>query len=321
MGLDDFGEYKKTLQYLNSVMKSIAPQITKIQNVNRMISKAWSSGVNTEVLKSFSVYRKQIAELSNFSKQLKEIFTSFQLSEEMQEYIKEAKVSENLTEDDFEARYGEEIEACKTLGSKGWVVSGHATPREIQEWYNAIVKEDQRAIIEFFEEDESHVLKIIIADLGKIYSDPANNTYYNRGIKAFQEGDYMTAAIYLVALLDARVNKLIHFPRRMKYYSQKFSDVGFADIKHEKYKNSNSFFTKRYYFLDVYPSMIAYLNRLFVDGDYKFEKGIEPPYINRNWVLHGRSSRKIERFECIQVLNALDMIESVLGEGKNMEST
>jgi hypothetical protein len=50
-----------------------------------------------------------------------------------------------------------------------------------------------------------------------------------------------------------------------------------------------------------------------VDGNYKFENEIEPPYINRNWILHGRCSRKIERYECIQVLNALDMIESVLG--------
>ena len=35
-------------------------------------------------------------------------------------------------------------------------------------------------------------------------------------------------------------------------------------------------------------------------------------YINRNWLLHGRSYRDVERYECIQVLNALDAIESVL---------
>lgn len=48
------------------------------------------------------------------------------------------------------------------------------------------------------------------------------------------------------------------------------------------------------------PSLIAFLNRLFVDGEYTFENGVEPPYINRNWLLHGKCCREIERFECIQ---------------------
>jgi hypothetical protein len=71
---------------------------------------------------------------------------------------------------------------------------------------------------------------------------------------------------------------------------------------------------QRYYFLNAYPSLIAYLNRLFVDGEYTFENKIEPPYINRNWLLHGMSYRNIERYECIQILNALDVIESILDE-------
>lgn len=61
----------------------------------------------------------------------------------------------------------------------------------------------------------------------------------------------------------------------------------------------------------MYPSIIEFLRRLFVDGEYTFERGIEPPYINRNWLLHGRSSRVIERFECIQLFNALSVIEFV----------
>ena len=119
--------------------------------------------------------------------------------------------------------------------------------------------------------------------------------------------------MYLDALLDVRINKLANFPSSARHYSQKFSDAGFADIKQIQFDGVDSFFTKRYCFLDVYPSLIAYLNRLFVDGEYKFQNEIEPPYINRNWILHGRCSREIARYECIQVLNALDMIEKILG--------
>lgn len=44
------------------------------------------------------------------------------------------------------------------------------------------------------------------------------------------------------------------------------------------------------------------------------EKGIEPPYLNRNWLMHGRMNRSIERYECIQILNALSVIEFMFGD-------
>ena len=74
------------------------------------------------------------------------------------------------------------------------------------------------------------------------------------------------------------------------------------------------FMSKKIYFLEMYPSLIAYLNRIFIDGSYKFEKGIEPPYLNRNWLMHGRMNRSIERYECIQILNALSVIEFMFGD-------
>lgn len=95
---------------------------------------------------------------------------------------------------------------------------------------------------------------------------------------------------------------------------EKFSDKGFADVKQKQFSKSEFFFAKRFYFLNVYPSLIAFLNRLFVDGEYIFDKGVEPPYINRNWLLHGKCGREIERFECIQLINALETVEYVLGE-------
>ena len=64
----------------------------------------------------------------------------------------------------------------------------------------------------------------------------------------------------------------------------------------------------------MYPSLIAYLNRIFIDSPYKFENGIEPPYLNRNWLMHGRMNRSIERSECIQILNALSVIEFMFGD-------
>ena len=248
-------------------------------------------------------------------KHLSEMFPTFQLSEEMKEFIREAKESESLSEEEFEKKYGGEFKICKTLGEHGWVVSGHSNPRHIKNWYEALIEGEPERIICFFEEDEDRVIKSIIDSLERKYDDPVNKNYYSRGVKAFQDNDYMTAAMYLVALLEARVNTLIQFPPRTKN-REKYSNEGFIDVKQEQFAESNSFFMKRYYFLDVYPSLIAFLNRLFVDGEYTFERGVEPPYINRNWLLHGKCCRKLERFECIQLLSALETIENVLGDKK-----
>ena len=86
---------------------------------------------------------------------------------------------------------------------------------------------------------------------------------------------------------------------------------GFEEHLQTEFNKTDSFFTKRFLFLDMYPSIIEFLNRLFVDGEYSFKNGVEPPYINRNWLLHGKSCRVIERYECIQLFNALSVIEFV----------
>ena len=87
-----------------------------------------------------------------------------------------------------------------------------------------------------------------------------------------------------------------------------------AKKQEELYKNVTRGISPEIYFLEMYPSLIAYLNRIFIDGLYKFENGIEPPYLNRNWLMHGRMNRSIERYECIQILNALSVIEFMFGD-------
>ena len=79
---------------------------------------------------------------------------------------------------------------------------------------------------------------------------------------------------------------------------------------------NDTYIYKRFLFIEIYPSLIEILKRLFVDGKYKFESKEEPPYINRNWLLHGQSSRKIERYECIQLFNVLDVMEYIFSIDK-----
>lgn len=48
-------------------------------------------------------------------------------------------------------------------------------------------------------------------------------------MQAFENEDYMTAAMYLLALLDNRVNELVDFPNQRMSYRVKYSNDGFAN--------------------------------------------------------------------------------------------
>ena len=236
--------------------------------------------------------------------------TIFPLSEKTIAFIEEAKASENLSHEDFLDKYGEEIDICKEVGQAGWVVSEHSNPRKIKEWHQLIAQGREKEIVDYFDADNGHTLKAIRNNLLLCYVEAHSRRYYNKGIEAYDKGDYMTAAMYLVALLESRINDYMNYPRRTPY-SKKYSDKGFEQHLSQEFLKTNSFFTKRFLFLDMYPSLIEFLNRLFVDGIYTLDSKNEPPYINRNWLLHGKCTRNIERFECVQLLNALSVIEFV----------
>ena len=122
----------------------------------------------------------------------------------------------------------------------------------------------------------------------------------------------MTSAMYLIPLIERRLNELINFSEERLSYRKKYSREGFQNHMQKEFDKTNGFTAKRFLFLNVYPSLIEFSKRLFVDGEYSFENGIEPPYINRNWLLHGKSCRVIERYECIQLFNALSVIEYII---------
>lgn len=271
--------------------------------------------------------KKQIqnltASLQQFSLALKKATENISLNfftEEMQNYIAEMKESEKLSQSEFEAKYSYEIEVCKKLGRAGWVVSEHSNPREVKEWYDLMLNQDDTEIITYFEGDNSYILSNIFQGLEHKYCIDPNQKYFSKAKYYFEQEDYMTSSMYLVALIEARMNELMNYPKGTRY-KQKYSMEGFENHLQTEFGKTESFFTKRFLFLDMYPSIIEFLNRLFVDGEYTFENDVEPPYINRNWLLHGRSCRIIERYECIQLFNALSVIEFAFSLSNRLDAT
>lgn len=75
MSYSDFSEeYKRNIEAWNQFAKKLTLKFDEIQRMNLKISKAWYVNCDTEILKSISTLKEQMASLSAFSEQLKEAF-------------------------------------------------------------------------------------------------------------------------------------------------------------------------------------------------------------------------------------------------------
>ena len=270
-------EYRKALEIAKK-------QQELYKNVTRAISP--------EALAKFQELSDKLNEWKN---SLNNMPGLLKLAEILKNYQQEVRETEGLTEAEFEEKY-------RSADIKNW---------------EQLLCEGGAKVAEFFDGEDIVILDVIIEGLQEKYVSDETQLYFKNGMQAFENEDYMTAAMYLLALLDNRVNELVDFPNQRMSYRVKYSNDGFANQKAEDFRRlteKRGFMSKKIYFLEMYPSLRAYLNRIFIDGLYKFENGIEPPYLNRNWLMHGRMNRSIERYECIQILNALSVIEFMFGD-------
>ena len=139
----------------------------------------------------------------------------FSMSDEFREYANIVRESEGLSEEEFEKKFSAEIERSRELGRNGWIPSEHGNPRDFAEWSKYLHESPER-IMEFFEEDDERVIKHIKHTLNSIYVEKPYVTYYQNGIKAFDNKDYMTMALYLTILFEIRISNLVEFLKRMQ---------------------------------------------------------------------------------------------------------
>ncbi|QFJ56018.1 hypothetical protein [Pseudobutyrivibrio xylanivorans] len=278
-----------------------------IQILNDNILSITKTQETKEIIDKLTIVLQPLIDASNLI--AKEIKLDF-LQEQIDEYLYKAKEDAGLSQLEFEEKYLNEKADSENLGRNGWVVTEYGNPREVSEWNTLLKVKAPEKIVEYFEGDYLYVFTSIIDNLSKKYINGADKIYFGKSYDFYIKEDYMSSAMYLVGLIEQRCKSLINFGDYKKY-NKMFSEKGFEIQLNKHFKNVSGHIVKRFLFLQMYPSLISFLNRLFVDGDYKFENGIEPPYINRNWLLHGRSTRKIEKYECIQLFNALSVLEFV----------
>ena len=249
----------------------------------------------------------------------------FLMTDKFREYVKVVRETEGITEEEFEQKFSKEIERSRKLGRNGWIPSEHGKPKHIAEWSEYILDSPEK-IMEFFEKDDEKVIKKIKNILSRVYIQKPYITYYQNGMKAFDNKEYMTAALYLTILFEIRISNLVEFPKKNAKnqrlrYQDKYSSYGYSIQKNKDYENATGFIEKRFYILNFYPALEEYTNRLFCFGnlplDMEQESEPEPDYLDRTWLLHGRCCRETTRVDCVQLLNALDVCEFIFSKFKD----
>ena len=179
----------------------------------------------------------------------------FLMTDKFREYVKVVRETQGITVEEFEQKFSKEIERSRKVGRSGWIPSEHGKPKHIAEWSEYIPNSPEK-IMEFFEKDNEKVIKQIKYKLSRVYTQKPYITYYQNGIKAFDNKEYMTAALYLTILFEIRISNLVEFPKKNAKnqrlrYQDKYSSYGYSIQKNKDYENATGFIEKRFYILNV----------------------------------------------------------------------
>ena len=146
-----------------------------------------------------------------------------------------------------------------------------------------------------------------------LQSDNNLNVYSEHFLDRFNNNDFFTAAMLISAIFDRRVKDLF---KNYRKYSKICDEVIPATVNecHLKLKaNEKYFYSKFFLIVDYLPSVRAFIKRFFLDGDeYNLDTGKEPAFLNRNWLMHGKITHEIKRYEILQIINALQTVEEII---------
>lgn len=161
-------------------------------------------------------------------------------------------------------------------------------------------KNPNTALFDYFLKNNEEKLNKIIND-SKHYPILQNKiAYYEDALAAYHNGTYYSACIALFSICDylltvTQHNNTTNVPARLQ-----------PIIKHLQYKETFSLFVCSSF--QVMPTFFEYS---------KFGTETEPAFLNRHWILHGRSNRTVTQADCIKLfclIHALLITDRLINE-------
>ena len=136
-----------------------------------------------------------------------------------------------------------------------------------------------------------------IEKMGDISFSVTNSTY-QQSLSAFEKGDYDIAAMGFASLIDRFLSEyitdkeMVSISGRVKHLLNKIEEFeDDIELSNDEYSQLLLLFTFN-------SSIESYAKR------ESFKKD-EPQTINRNWLMHGRYNRSMERMDCVRLIRML----------------
>ena len=224
--------------------------------------------------------------------------------------------------DEFNELYAERIEQAKVLGAFGCVISPHMTSMSINEIDEILKKEptEEGLLSVFFDCNNS--------DAGfsqhlfpNFQSDNNLKVYSEHFLDRFNNNDFFAAAMLISAIFDRRVKDLFKNCRRYSGICNTAIPNAINECHIKLKADEKYFYSKFFLIVDYLPSVCSFIKRFFIDGDeYNLDTGKEPAFLNRNWLMHGKITREVKRYEILQIINALQTVEEIIKALHELES-
>ena len=117
--------------------------------------------------------------------------------------------------------------------------------------------------------------------------------------QAFQEKLYAICATSLLVIVEGVVSQYSDDKQNVKMMKVCQTQV-------DTFPKDGSIFIKH-----VWISYNQYIRKLFQKSDFTAS---EPNYVNRHWLLHGRSDFEIEEVDCVKIFNAIHSLCMVINK-------
>jgi hypothetical protein len=219
--------------------------------------------------------------------------------------IQEDMLKSSGIDPDFNNIKSNEIrQKCRFLGENGWVISPFWEPNINETWYDTwfwLTYEGKSDLISnYFEKDNYSLLKQVN---GYSRFEVTRYDWFIEAEKLFEAKYYTSCSMVLTAILEASIREC-----PIDDWTQKitvFFDRAVRTKVEDYYTNKSIEPLSRY--IDtvlLLPSIDGFIEMYFNSGA-RFEKKNEPPYLERNWLMHGMTKRKINEADCIKLFNVI----------------
>ena len=135
-------------------------------------------------------------------------------------------------------------------------------------------------------------LFVILRDrlLEKTENDSAKYEKIRQVLFAFEHGLYYPCACGLVSMIEGELGKASHSSSTKLYELIRL-------LKEQERQGEDEI---------IFENVCGYISQLARSANFVHDE--EPDSINRHWLLHGRNERKIDRFDCLSLLNLYEEI-------------